>query len=140
MRKLFIPAAAVAALALSASTTQAQYVIQSGYAQPYYGGYSQPYYGGYSQPSFGGYAQPSFGGYAQPYYGGAPIGNGGIIQAVEGRILNQTGLGQYATPYTSGYGNFNSFGSQPYYGSGYNTFSPYSGGNAYRSYGGYGRR
>jgi hypothetical protein len=70
MRKLIIPAAVVAALVLAPTPSQAQYVIQNGYAQP--------------------------------YYGGATIGNGGIIQAVEGQVLNSTGLGQYVYPYTSG--------------------------------------
>jgi hypothetical protein len=136
MRNIVLPAVAAAALACAASPAQAQVVIRSGYSQPYYGGYSQPYYGGYSQPYYGGYSQP--------YYGGATIGNGGLIQAAEGYLLNQTGLGSYAVPYTSGYGNFSSFGSQPYYGGGYSSFSPYYGGSSYRSYGGngwgYGRR
>ena len=119
MRKLIIPAAAVAALSLAPTPSQAQYVIRSGYVQPYYGGYSQP------------------------YYNPAPIGSGGLIQAAEGYLLNQTGLGNYVAPYTSGYSNFSTYGAQPYYGSN-STFSPYSGGNYYRSYGGngwgYGRR
>ena len=119
MRRLVIPAAVAAALALAPTPGQAQIVIGSGYAQPYYGGFGQP------------------------YYGGAAIGNGGIVQAAEGYLLNQAGLGGYA-PYTSGYGSFgnyygNSFGNygyQPYSGYGYNSYGNYYGGNAYRSYGG----
>lgn len=125
MRKFIIPVAAVAALALAPATSQAQIVIQSGYSQPYYGGYySQPYYGGYSQS----------------YYAPATIGNGGLIQAAEGYLLNQTGLGSYVAPYTTGYGNYSTFGT-PYFGNSYRTYSPYYGGyNTYRSYGGFGRR
>lgn len=124
MRKFIIPVAAVAAIALAPATSQAQIVIQSGYSQPYYGSYSQPYYGGYSQP----------------YYNSAPIGQGGLIQAAEGYLLNQTGLGNYVTPYTAGYGNYSTFGT-PYFGNSYRTYSPsYGGYNTYRSYGGYGRR
>lgn len=118
MRNLIIPAAAVAALALAPTPSQAQVVIQSGYTQPYY----QPYYGGY----------------AQPYYAPAPIGSGGLIQAAESYLLNQAGLGGYVAPYTAGYGNFSTFG-QPYYGSGYRTYTPYYGGNTYyRTYRGNG--
>ena len=128
MRRFIIPAAAVAALALAPATSQAQIVIGSGYSQPYYGGYSQPYYGGYSQPY------------------SAPIGQGGLVQAAEGYILNQTGLGSYVAPYTTGYGGYSNFGNYstfgtPYYGNSYRTYSPYAGGyNTYRSYGGFGRR
>jgi len=111
----FILAAAVA-LAVGTSPADAQIVIGSGYSQPYYGG-SQPYFGGYSQP----------------YYSGAAIGDGGLIQAAGGYLLDQAGLGGYVAPYTSGYGNF---GTQPYYGGGYRTYGSYYGGNTYRSYGG----
>lgn len=122
MRKLIYPAAAIAALALAPSTSQAQIVIGSGYSQPYYGGYTQP------------------------GFGGAAIGNGGIVQAAEGYLLNQAGLGGYA-PYTSGYGSFGNYygnsGYQPYYGGGYRSYGTYYGGNTYRGYGGarwFGRR
>ena len=128
MRKLIIPVAAVAALALAPTPAQAQIVIQSGYAQPYYG-YSQPYYGGY--------AQPYYGGYSQSYYTPAPIGEGGLVQAAGNYLLNQTDLGSYVAPYTTGYGSYSTFG-QPYYGSNYRTYSPYYGGNVYRTYRGNG--
>jgi hypothetical protein len=130
MRRFIIPAAAVAALALAPDTAHAQIVIQSGYAQPYYGGY-------YSQPYYGGYSQPYYGGYSQSYT--APIGQGGLVQAAEGYLLNQTGLGSYVAPYTTGYGGYSTYGT-PYFGSSYGTYTPYFGGyNTYRSFGGFGR-
>jgi hypothetical protein len=124
MRKFVLPAAAAAALAFvaaDAGTAKAQIVIGSGYPAP-------GYYGGYS-----------------PYSGGAlPIGQGGLIQAVEGQVLNSTGLGYNAYPsYTSRYGAFGS-STYPSYTSGYSTFGNYapSGyqsyyGSGYRTYGVY---
>lgn len=124
MRKFMIPAAAVAAFAFvaaDATPAQAQVIVGNG-------GYSS-YYGG----------------------GVLPVGQGGIIQAVEGQILNSVGLGGYNTglgynSYYGGYGNYLNSGYGNYLNSGYgnswnsgyyNGYQPYYSG--YTNYGGYGR-
>lgn len=95
MRSLVLGLVAVAGLALTAGTADAQYRY-GGYRG---GGYyvrpaPGPYYGGgfYNRPYSGGYARPYYGGYNRPYYGGygyrpgfsITVGNGGFYPGYGG--------------------------------------------------------